>query len=88
MNDNRTWKVLQKISTEDRPNLTTGERQAISDLARTLEKALIDIPLNDGERLLIEDLIKKSKTGKVTLSEIISAARALFQLGDIFKDYS
>ena len=79
-------KVLRKISKEK--SLNNEEKQVVDDLIAVLKRALKGKSLKAADRKLIKQTIHQSEAGLLTGENIVSAARGIFGLVDIFKDYS
>ncbi|NOS57558.1 MAG: hypothetical protein HOP37_15060 [Cyclobacteriaceae bacterium] len=81
-----TKTVLHKISNDE--NLNKQDERVLKDLVAVLKRSLKGKSLTDVDRRLINETIQKSKDGILTPGDLLNLAKNVFQILDIFKDYS
>ena len=86
MSSTSTKTVLRKAA--NGKDLTAEEKKVLKKFITVLKKALKGKSLADDERNQINNAIEKAKAGTLTASDFITLGKNLFQLWDIFKDYS
>jgi len=75
---------LQKISTNE--ILSEADKQSIRDLITILNKSLEGSLLDEDEKNLVRDVIKKSKMGTIQPADIMNLCLRIFQIANILKD--
>jgi hypothetical protein len=83
--------ALKKISNGDQQCLSENEKQALKQLITALEQASNEASLEEPEKTLIKQTLEKSRSGRLSLEDLIAIVKLLLGLGDLWdllKDYS
>ena len=86
MSSTTTKSVLRKVTKAK--DLTEEEKKVLKKFVAVLKKVLKGKSLSADNRRQIKNIVEKSKAGTLTASDIINLGSNLFQLWNIFKDYT